>query len=683
MKKILILISFIVSFVCSFGQGIVPRGGVANTPSDQRLQAAKNLYIPRYADTIAANITSANMTVNNIGIDSCGAIIYTYNIDGFWIRKCFPVKHWEQIQNGGSSSILPTCGLKNGTGLVSYDSLLTFDVTAALYALCCDMITRTTNFQTITLDTNSTDFQRYDWIILDSNGVNVVKGTPALNPSTPPTDNCQIILALVSINAHDSVPAFISPTNPLIIYDENYSTEWSMDSSHGIVLDTADQSTPVHLTHDIKVSSFTVNNNDFFFSTATPISLNDYTLLKLYARRTTAQTGKITIYWYLDDVQQTVPATLTLSTTNAYSPYIYPMTSFKIIGSSPTVNRIRIHIEGVSSILYMDWIQLQAGAIISNEAATGIQSVGMNDLDSLLHPTVVNASTTPVFSFTKYNVPPFTILLNNNNVPDQYHWNKLDLSQNYFTGLLPENLVRNGGDGQYLATISGISTWQDFESDTTFIGNWLVRRPDPLSGNDTLYFGYSKRDTSLLAFDTYTGLNNHTWTITNGIDNNFTLTPTSYDLQVGSPFVAEIYQDPSIFFVYNSYDNGNKGFQFTIDTTAQSAEFYSFDATNVTNTRVQTWLDRVELNNVNATTVLSTFLRLYDDRLTFTSTNVSGTKEVFRANGDGSWQIVPITATAASAITPVEGMMLFVSSTDATFITIGFWGYQNGLWVKM
>jgi len=43
----------------------------------------------------------------------------------------------------------------------------------------------------------------------------------------------------------------------------------------------------------------------------------------------------------------------------------------------------------------------------------------------------------------------------------------------------------------------------------------------------------------------------------------------------------------------------------------------------------------------------------------------------------------PIKATAASAITPAEGDMVFVSSTDATFTSIGFWGYQHGAWTKL
>lgn len=48
--------------------------------------------------------------------------------------------------------------------------------------------------------------------------------------------------------------------------------------------------------------------------------------------------------------------------------------------------------------------------------------------------------------------------------------------------------------------------------------------------------------------------------------------------------------------------------------------------------------------------------------------------------GDGSVKLRPITATAASAITPAEGMIVMVSSTDATFLSIGFWGYYNGAW---
>lgn len=44
--------------------------------------------------------------------------------------------------------------------------------------------------------------------------------------------------------------------------------------------------------------------------------------------------------------------------------------------------------------------------------------------------------------------------------------------------------------------------------------------------------------------------------------------------------------------------------------------------------------------------------------------------------------LTPITATAASAITAAEGDLLFVSTTDATFTSIGLWCYENGAWSK-
>jgi len=67
-------------------------------------------------------------------------------------------------------------------------------------------------------------------------------------------------------------------------------------------------------------------------------------------------------------------------------------------------------------------------------------------------------------------------------------------------------------------------------------------------------------------------------------------------------------------------------------------------------------------------------------KLVITGVLSAVTGNIFQFNGDGSAQMTPMTATAASAITPAEGMMLFVSSTNGTFTSIGFWGFQNGAW---
>jgi len=42
-----------------------------------------------------------------------------------------------------------------------------------------------------------------------------------------------------------------------------------------------------------------------------------------------------------------------------------------------------------------------------------------------------------------------------------------------------------------------------------------------------------------------------------------------------------------------------------------------------------------------------------------------------------------MTAAQASAITSVNGLMLYVTDTDATFTSVGFWGYEAGAWVKL
>lgn len=47
------------------------------------------------------------------------------------------------------------------------------------------------------------------------------------------------------------------------------------------------------------------------------------------------------------------------------------------------------------------------------------------------------------------------------------------------------------------------------------------------------------------------------------------------------------------------------------------------------------------------------------------------------------FRVTPMTAAQAAAITPIEGLMLFTSDTDATFTSIGYWAYENGAWNKL
>lgn len=124
MKKIFLVIIFIVSVFISFSQPVVNRTTGTNTVNDPRLSATLNLFIPRYNDTLSANVALSK------GVDSCGGIIFTYDSGYVWVRRCSPVKYWAHIWagvnisgGGGSGSPNTAVGTKyslaiNGTNLV-------------------------------------------------------------------------------------------------------------------------------------------------------------------------------------------------------------------------------------------------------------------------------------------------------------------------------------------------------------------------------------------------------------------------------------------------------------------------------------------------------------------------------------------------------------------------------------
>ncbi len=102
MKKILSLIVFLFGFFVSFGQPIVNRAGQANTVADARLQATLNFFVPRFADTTAANLQK--------GIDSSGAMIFAYNTNSLWVRAISP-KRWVEVSAGSSVQFIDSLRL--------------------------------------------------------------------------------------------------------------------------------------------------------------------------------------------------------------------------------------------------------------------------------------------------------------------------------------------------------------------------------------------------------------------------------------------------------------------------------------------------------------------------------------------------------------------------------------------
>lgn len=91
MKRILTILVLLIAGI-AIGQPIVNRSGIGNTVADSRWQATLNAFIPRYADTTSANTSK--------GIDSAGAIIYTYSTNALWYRQSSP-KKWVQLASSG------------------------------------------------------------------------------------------------------------------------------------------------------------------------------------------------------------------------------------------------------------------------------------------------------------------------------------------------------------------------------------------------------------------------------------------------------------------------------------------------------------------------------------------------------------------------------------------------------
>lgn len=90
MKKLLLFLNILVSLSC-FSQPVTQRASPSLTTADGRLMVNLNFYLPRYLDTTAANLQK--------GVDTCGAIIFTYPGNKIWKRSCNP-KKWENITNG-------------------------------------------------------------------------------------------------------------------------------------------------------------------------------------------------------------------------------------------------------------------------------------------------------------------------------------------------------------------------------------------------------------------------------------------------------------------------------------------------------------------------------------------------------------------------------------------------------
>tara|TARA_R110000868_G_scaffold154729_1_gene380864 strand:- start:13658 stop:17761 length:4104 start_codon:yes stop_codon:yes gene_type:complete len=95
MKKIIVLFALLLGSIISIAQPVTQRGTTSVTVQDARLFAQYNFRPPVFPDTTSAN--------TQIGLDSCGALIFSRDINAYYYRACSP-KRWVRVASGGSTS---------------------------------------------------------------------------------------------------------------------------------------------------------------------------------------------------------------------------------------------------------------------------------------------------------------------------------------------------------------------------------------------------------------------------------------------------------------------------------------------------------------------------------------------------------------------------------------------------
>lgn len=257
MKKIILVVGMVLMYVMGTSQAISQRGTSAVTVQDARLFAQYNFRPPVFQDTVAANL--------NLGLDSCGALIFARSINGYYYRACSP-KRWVKVSAQGSvgvdSAYVSSATISNNsfilcrtsgtcdtiilidtliprppsyqTMLVSgsavWDTLLDYNVTNCSYFILGNFYTSLAT--TVTLAPADSSNPRIDIIYLDTLGnVGILTGIPSPDPIKPIVDPLsQIELTHININAQGTSPAGISKQ---IVYNENLQvpTEWNTPTS--------------------------------------------------------------------------------------------------------------------------------------------------------------------------------------------------------------------------------------------------------------------------------------------------------------------------------------------------------------------------------------------------------------------------------------------------------------------
>ncbi len=394
MKKLITILCLIIS-IASFGQSVVTRTTGTTTPNDVRLMASQNLFIPRFTDTTNAN--------TNLGIDSCGAIFFSYSDNGIYYRACSP-KHWLLIGSGvivndtiyvktplyvfidslghRVIAIQRSNGLYSG-GVVTQDSCFNLDASSANYSI--NFFSYTSANTILTVSTPDGSFPRIDLVYLDTTAQAKIRDGSATATPSPPSYNpvSEIALAYIYVPAGASCLGAITKT----IYDgiSDYPTQWGIALSGTFTTDTVNTDNPFHLNQAIFVSRY-VDGSSITFTDAAADTITSTTVFKghLYLN---GALGSNNIQMQLFNTGTPVGNPITLlpyinpNDSNEYQLYQIRAGDFGVIAGN-IFNQYKLTFSGNdlsgAKGLYLDYIQLQNGITNSNYNGHGVANFAMN-----------------------------------------------------------------------------------------------------------------------------------------------------------------------------------------------------------------------------------------------------------------------------------------------------------------
>ena len=356
MKKLIVILILGFTYLISNAQyPVINKVGNDKTLTDYMGSIRANGAIVNggvYADTSTANLNTYLKAYDGAQIMTTGLGI------NFWLR------YHNKWYNVSGASVATSCvGLQLG-GIVTWDSLMVFDVTAATY--CINNKSYSSASGRITLNAAHSTLNRVDVIALDTLGAIVkITGTPSANPSIPQVDlRSQLYLTAIYIPAGSTIPINVVST---LIWDENIGSPEYNATTSDAGISFINTTTPYHKVRATSVSA-DASSRSMLYSGSPSYTITDYSSLRFFINLnagTTTDNCQVAVYLISGS---NVSSGVMLDATNGFNTTVQgsyqnitiPLSEFSFLTPQTTIDGIYFKFNTLRGF-YLDYITLNGG----------------------------------------------------------------------------------------------------------------------------------------------------------------------------------------------------------------------------------------------------------------------------------------------------------------------------------